>query len=751
MSGYPRLSRFVWALVITILPVLVTLAACLPGRLVVAGHEAQFGLAKWQFLLGGFAGDLAVVMPIIALLMTGYTLGARILVRRQPDWSRDGRSGRIVGSALTFVLWLLVLLFSNSAAEYKVQRGLYPTLLEVRLGLSDATFVKASWPLLVSERFLTATILGAMVAGLIMVAIIRYRVWPRATLLGLVGFCAGWLGVAGVCGGFVFASPKVLHGVSHQRILYPPLVTILKGLGSHKTSIFNGLRGALQTLKPTAAQADAGAHAIGFRSDPATVLEPSPNCAAHPLARQFPEIEASGEGNPEARELLSAWAALSKAVLSDVDPLTVWQIAVESYRGDDIAALNPTAPAEITPFTNSLYAEAERPDSRVVAFPHAYQAATRTAHALTALTCGLGSMPLNLALLRDLGYFPARCLPDVLADAGFLTRAYYGADISYDNMIEYLHYHGVATTHNVDFPKDLPKGVWDCVTDSAVYGYAVDKSSKESRSQYNFVLTLSGHIPFTTPQDLKPETRARVERERFLENPSEMTRTPLNRRRLLTMAYADDALQGLLERLENSPLGARSLVIISADHATADDFLWRSAGSVKSTASMPLLFFLPRPLLARSQRAAEVQQAISKLNQLARRTPVSSNDVPTMILALLSATPQVRGIASPWRWHTMGGMATSPWFATPTGQPRARIWGINAVSHLYSVPEDGIEPVLVDENNPSFSSLEQLATMGPLNSSVGALLSAMLQGYATRCISPESIRASAVREVSKKN
>ena len=72
----------------------------------------------------------------------------------------------------------------------------------------------------------------------------------------------------------------------------------------------------------------------------------------------------------------------------DERDVIVWQLTLESFRADDIHAVNPRAAREIAPFVNGLYENGD-----VLASRATYQAGVRTAHGLGALACGLGTMP----------------------------------------------------------------------------------------------------------------------------------------------------------------------------------------------------------------------------------------------------------------------------------------------------------------------------------------------------------------------
>jgi len=62
---------------------------------------------------------------------------------------------------------------------------------------------------------------------------------------------------------------------------------------------------------------------------------------------------------------------------------------------------------------------------------------------------------------------------------------------------------------------------------------------------------------------------------------------PEDRRRLLTMAYANDALAAFVRGIERTPEASRSIFVVSADHATADQPLWGGELTNNAMAKVP--------------------------------------------------------------------------------------------------------------------------------------------------------------------
>jgi hypothetical protein len=91
---------------------------------------------------------------------------------------------------------------------------------------------------------------------------------------------------------------------------------------------------------------------------------------------------------------------------------------------------------------------------------------------------------------------------------------------------------------------------------------------------------------------------------------------------------------------------------------------------------------VPQAFLARAKDRPALEAALAKAQVLLDAAPLSQNDVPALLLALLSAHPGVKALPKASRWHSLGGQVTSPHFA-PGGDPSSFLMGINGVSELY--------------------------------------------------------------------
>jgi hypothetical protein len=366
-----------------------------------------------------------------------------------------------------------------------------------------------------------------------------------------------------------------------------------------------------------------------------------------------------------------------------------------------------------------------------IGFRNAFQGGFRTAQGVSSLHCGIGSLPFNMAIGRDLGHVPLRCLSDVLSDAGFESRIFYASDLSYDSMLDFFRYHAVEGTQATDMPEGLPVGAWRGISDRALFDQALSLVEKSkgtaTRSQYAFVLTLSGHTPFPTPTDMPPEVAKRVAsgcKKSPWAYPDDCTR-------LAVIAYADHALGEFLEKLESSTLARRSIVVVSADHATSEMLLWPGSPTEKSRAHVPYFIYVPSALVASAARPEEVAPIVARLHDRASSLVISLMDSPSIVTALLSSTRGMKSIPGPWRFHTYGGQATSPHFALDARQT-AQVFGTDSAAFVFSADADGTFTAFENKNR-GFSGPSELGELNPTLRGPAAFLASMAKGYLGRC------------------
>jgi hypothetical protein len=201
--------------------------------------------------------------------------------------------------------------------------------------------------------------------------------------------------------------------------------------------------------------------------------------------------------------------------------------------------------------------------------------------------------------------------------------------------------------------------------------------------------------------------------------------------RLAVIAYADHALGEFLDKLAASPLATRSIVVLSADHATSEMGLWAGSSEEKGRAHVPYVVYVPPAVVAASPRPELLPPLLTALHDRAATQVVSLSDSPTIVTALLSSTKELRSIPSAWRFHTFGGQATSPHFAF-AARPSARIWGTDSAAYVFSADAEG-NVSAYENKNRSFSDVAELDAMNPSLRGPAAFLSSFVKGYLLRC------------------
>lgn len=655
-------------------------AAVLPSRVAVALGGWGPPLGRVERALAGALVDLSSVVvllvPVVALLaFAGPVAWARL---RGPRWQRLGALAP--AAVLGWPVWTLTVI----AQEVKSERGAFPTVFDLLEGGTNASFVGGTLGFLAYERIWKSAAVGLSVAAAVLLWLaVRGRGGP---LLPWRGWGVGVVFGLGVGAGVVEGSASALATVN--RFGPAALGDPLTGLVESATDLL--LRRGPATPRSLVSSAElplelaaTGASRLGW---PAS----GGGCAPHPYARPLdPEREPPGP-EPRGLELRLALGRLSSALLRPDDPaVAVFFLSLEGYRADDLHALNAAAARDVAPFTNALY-ESRRPG--VLVSSAMYQAGVRTAHGLGAMLCGVGTLPYNLSFIRDLQPFPVRCASDVLAEAGFEHSFWYGSDASFDEMRTFLAAHGYRRVMSQDeLPKELPKGTWDGLTDFAVFDQAVEGVASalaaDRAPQFALLMSLSNHSPFTPPEDLPDEVVARVDRSlATVVNRADAD----DRRRLIAFSYTDAAVQRLLSRLDELGLAERSIVVLTADHSTGHGYVWGPVDPERDAAKaqVPFAVVIPPSFLARARDAAAARRELGEVQRLLDAAPLSLNDVPAMVLALLSAHPSVKALPAEGRWHTLGGQVTSPFFR-PGGGPSSYLVGINGVSELFTLDRGG--------------------------------------------------------------
>jgi Sulfatase len=664
--------------------------ALVPARLSVALGGWGHVWGRVERAAGGVVLDLSAVIGLLAPAVGVLALLLPLLWRRLrgPRWQRLGALA--CGVPFGFALWVATVV----AQEFKRERGSFPTLFDLAEGGGNGSFWEGALGFARYQRVWLPTLGGLLLAGgLAWLARRSANTEPEAPWRGWgAGLVAGLaLGAAGVLG--AAAAQERLSNRFGPAALGDPLSGLVEStfdVLEHK-----GPSTPRQLVVDAAlpdALSDEGAARLGWpAARPAVAGLP---CWPHPHARPLDFAREPRTRDPRGRALLEAFAEVSRALFTPAGPpVAVFQLSLEGFRADDLHALHPSAPEALAPFVNGLYRAARAgPGGGVLAGSKVFQAGVRTAHGLGAMTCGLGTLPYNLSFIRDLHPFPVRCASDVLAAAGFAGSFFYGSDAAFDGMDIFFKEHGYPNVvSQATLDQALPRGTWDGITDLALFDQAVRQTAAALASQrapqLAMVMSLSNHSPFTPPQDLPAEVARRLDQA--------LARSPGrgdadDRPRLVTYAYTDAAVERFFGLLDEQGVADRSLVLLMADHSTGHAYLWADGDGETdlAKAQIPFALVIPPAFLARVADRPALQAALGRAQALLDEAPLSQNDAPALLLALLSRYPAVEALAPAARWHTLGGQVTSPWFQ-PGGDPRSYLLGINGVSELFALDRSG--------------------------------------------------------------
>lgn len=695
--------------------------AIFPGRYTSGRLASQLGQSIAETTVAGIFRDLSDILRPFGLAL-GVVLAVALFLRAK-------RPLRILFIALGvagFILWFT----SSATAEFKVQRGVDATWLDVQIA-SHATGRSSTIAGFLGCRrhWLPGLISLGALAPLVVFLRRRARQWELGNRFAVLG---GFAGVT-LLSSLLALAPLDPHlwmfsTIADRHAVGEPFVNILAGFGRSQENVRLGMRGLIETTTfppSTGGEALLGLPHVERRTDA--------DCSVHPFARSFTEdgveperLGATGHHPVDAdtQAVLVLLDQLSAALYENrKQPIDVMQIMLESFRADDVHGITPSAPRALTPFVNSLY-EADN----VVGFKNMWQAGSRSSQGFSSYMCGLGTMPYGLSTTRDFGALPLRCLTDVIADAQFDTAFWYGGNPSFDEMDPFLRRHGVRDiTGHQQFPADAPVGQ-EGVTDRYVFADAASHLLPKpvDRARYTLLFSASNHVPFMRPGDVPAEVDAQVDAlahdPAFIGGKEEIPR-------LRTFAYADEALGELYAKMK--PRHDRTLFVLGADHATSDPWAWETPNRDKQAglARIPFAIVFPEPLIAASAHPDDVRGLVHALNDAVNGRAWSQNDTPLFVLTLIGHAPGMRALPRSKRWHTLGGERTSPYFSPLHG---AKAQGIDAMSGLFGEDDEG-HSLLPAEKAAFVTKPEELFTSSPSLTPVAASMGDFLRDYVVPC------------------
>lgn len=666
--------------------VLAALAAHVPLRIVAARLAVAGGARFRDHFIGGLASDLNVFLPVLALLWAVLVV-LPLRVRRGVGTS----AGRIVTAHLLLGLGLAALGFAGiAAAEFRVQRGLWPTPWDLGTAGGDAGFWEGALGTLGMSRYAWPAAASLLTIAVALCASARIHLRARRGLRSAPSALATLAVLAAA-----FAASRAAYKLA-DRGLFPtvgdrlfelrsPLRHFAEGLfPARGVALWQAAPGWLARTSFSPAKLRAGAAILGL---PAGGIGRPGTPGALTFRRSFP-----AEERPVPALTVPA-LALSRALFAGRTAApSVLEVVLESVRAADVNGARPAAPVALAPFLSALYRGDHGLPARSLSARVAVQPGVRTSHAIAGYLCGLGSLPFGWSAVRDLGRLPLRCLPDILADAGYANRLFQGTGLGFDRVDLFSRAHAIEPHGAESLPRAAERGAWG-YTDRGLFRALLPQlCARDDRGpRFDIAFTVSDHQPYSPPHDMPDFVTRRVDaalaaRGRPL--------APEDRNRLLTLSYTDAALEEFLRAWYACGAGAGTIVVVHGDHATADFDPWTGpAGNparhyLPAAAEIPLAILVPEQLLADAPDREAAGKALAALDRLLAARPLSGNDLPTLLLALLEEAEPLRRLEPGKRWHTMGGQATSPWFSAP-GDPRGAVWGIDAVSRTFVLDEGG--------------------------------------------------------------
>jgi hypothetical protein len=669
----------------------VALLGAFPARLLLSMRDRDDVDLGVRRIVVGTLLDAAAVVPSIAAVVVVAAL-ALVLAMRAPGAhpARHARWQGLLPMVLATPLAFATMVLSMIAQQVKAERGAFPTAFDI-LESANGSFVDGVFGFIGYRHVLVPTIVTALIAIALFVVAVRRSSAPVTWTGWCVGVVVASVVVSGAVQLTVRGSRTLAAPLSPEALGEPLAGLIDSGLDLLRYGEKATPRQlVVDTELPTDEHLHArGAAQLGWPASPLTVG------GQHPYARPLDPAREQGSNTSRGAALLSSLQALSTALYVEPTspPPVIFHLLLEGFRADDIHALNPDAPRELAPFINRLYERAggHADDDRVLVGRHLQQAGVRTAQGLGAMSCGLGTLPWNLSLIRDLQPIDVRCTLDVLHDAGATSSVWYGSDLGFDNMRAFFAARHVGTVMSqAELRPGLPLGSWDAVADlavvnAAVAGVAAEVKRAPHRAHHAMVLTLSNHSPFTAPQDLPDVVKARVE-SLFAHVPRAEEE---DRRRLMTFSYTDAAIEHLFARIVAEGLADRAVVVLVADHSTGHRYVW---GEGKETddayGRIPFAIVLPGGARAHADNDIVIRDALARAQALLDAGPLSLNDVPSLLLATLSASPTLANLPDDKRWHTLGGQITSPHFRGFVDG--AVVEGINGVSQVVAFDARGV-------------------------------------------------------------
>jgi phosphoglycerol transferase MdoB-like AlkP superfamily enzyme len=226
----------------------------------------------------------------------------------------------------------------------------------------------------------------------------------------------------------------------------------------------------------------------------------------------------------------------------------------------------------VTPYLDELIGKS-------MFFSNIYATGTRTIRGLEALTLSLPPTP-GFSIVKRPHNENLFSIGKVFKDRGYETKFLYGGYGYFDNMNYFFSNNNFDVIDRTNFTRDeyLVANIWG-VDDESLFNRTIkeaDKSYKEGKNFFSFVMTTSNHRPYTYP-------------EGRIDIPSHTSREG-------AVKYTDYAIHKLLKDSESKPWFHNTIFVIVADHGVGG----------RGTAQIPMdqfhiPFFIYSPLHIKPQ------------------------------------------------------------------------------------------------------------------------------------------------------
>jgi len=170
-------------------------------------------------------------------------------------------------------------------------------------------------------------------------------------------------------------------------------------------------------------------------------------------------------------------------------------VLMESMGAKFLDATKDPGEPEVTPNLSRLASEG-------VYFPHAYSTGTRTVRGIEAVTLSMPPLP-GMSIVRRQGNENLHGIGSIFNDRGYKSEFLYGGFGYFDNMNHYFGSNGFDIVDRMSLEDDeiTFSNAWG-VCDEDIFARAIkeaDKTYKQKKPFFQFILTTSNHRPFTYP------------------------------------------------------------------------------------------------------------------------------------------------------------------------------------------------------------------------------------------------------------